>query len=484
LRAMQEQERAADREIAEILAAARAPTLFGDRPRIDPALRSELDLRRRQRADLRAERRRIVRDASSAPFALAAAFAPVLGRSGGFDLVVGNPPWVRAERLPRAMRDALAARYRWWKSGTGHGWQHLPDLAVAFVERGFTLLAPGGTMVFLVPAKLATAGYATACRAALAHRATIHRLADLGEDPRAGFEATTYPLGIMASRQLPPDGHVVRIGLRSDDPGQPQLLWQSSSEWAVGSPDVQRIATRLQREHPLIAESVLPQLGVKTGANEIFLDPPPCCAAWTRPAVRARDVSPFDARPGATLLWPADSRGRPWPTLPAALLEYLEPHTARLKRRADQQGGAWWQLFRTRAATADHRVVWRDLAKELQATVLHDPATVPLNSCYVAAMPSAAAADSLAAWLNSTPIRLLARLGAEPAANGFARFAARTIGKLPLPRDVLGHPVLASLALAAHDHSVQASLDDCVSDLLGLTRSERDTLLGLATHRR
>ena len=484
LRAMHEQEQAADREIAEILAAARAPTLFGDRPRIDATMRRELDERRRQRADLRAERRRLIRDASSAPFALAAAFAPVFGARGGFDLVVGNPPWVRAERLPRATRDALAARYRWWKSGSGAGWQHLPDLAVAFVERSFTLLAPGGTMALLVPAKLATAGYAMACRGALAQRATIHRVADLGNDPRAGFEATTYPLGVIATRQLPAEGHAIRIGLKGDDPAQPQSLWQSTSEWTVGSPDMQRIAARLAREHPLLGETVRPQLGVKTGANAVFVDPPASCRAWTRPAIRARDISPFAATPGATLLWPADSRGQPWRALPAELLQYLESHAALLKRRADQQSGPWWQLFRTQAATAEHRVIWRDLASELQATQLADRTAVPLNSCYVAAVPSAAAADSLAAWLNSTPIRALARLGAEPAANGFARFAARTVGKLPLPRNVLGDPVLASLTHAATDHDIQPALDECVSDRLGLTTAERDTLLALAPHRR
>lgn len=484
LRAMRAQEEAIDREIAELLAAARAPTLFGDRPRLDPGLRRDVEIRRQQRTQLRAERRRLVRDAVATPFALTAAFAPVTIGRGGFDLVVGNPPWVRAERLPVATRDALAARYRWWRSGAGSGWRHLPDLAVAFVERGFSLLAPGGTMALLVPAKLATTGYAAACRAALVHRSTLHRVADLGADPRAGFEATTYPLAIVASRRLPPLGHTVRLGLRSDDPAQPQLGWQTSGEWTTGSPNAQRIAARLAGEHPLLAEFVLPQLGVKTGANAAFLNPPNALLQWCRPAVRGRDVRPFSATPGAVILWPADSRGEAWESLPPPVAEYLKKHEAQLERRADQVTGPLWQLFRTRAATARHRVVWRDLATELQAAFIRDNDAVPLNSCYVAVMSSVGAAESLTAWFNSGPIRALARLGAEPAAGGCARFAARTIGKLPLPREVLGHPVLASFTHVAADREVQAALDQYVGTLLGLSNKERETLLGLATHRR
>ena len=483
VRAMREQEAAIDREIAELLAAARAPTLFGERPRLDAALRRDIAWRRRQRTLLRADRRNLLRDAVATPFALSAAFAPQLDR-GGFDLVVGNPPWVRAERLPPATRDALASRYRWWRSGTGAGWQHLPDLSVAFVERGFTLLAPGGTMALLVPAKLATAGYAAACRSGLTQRATIHRVADLANDARAGFDATTYPLAIIASRRLPPDGHAVRLGLRHDDPAQPQGAWRQSTEWTTGSPDAQRITARLAQVHPRLGERARPQLGVKTGANAAFLNPPDALHQWSRPALRGRDIRPFVATPRAMLLWPADSRGTPWRELPADIRAHLETSRARLERRADQLTGPWWQLFRTRAATAKHRVVWRDLASELQAAVVADPETVPLNSCYVAVLPSAIAAGSLAAWLNSSPIRALARLGAEPAAGGCARFAARTVGNLPLPVDALGHATLAAFTHAATNHDVQSDLDQCVSDMLGLTATERATLIHLAAHRR
>ncbi|MGH7524679.1 MAG: hypothetical protein ACREK8_10265, partial [Gemmatimonadales bacterium] len=86
--------------------------------------------------------------------------------------------------------------------------------------------------------------------------------------------------------------------------------------------------------------------------------------------------------------------------------------------------------------------------------------------------------------LNASPIRALARLNAEPAAGGCARFAARTIGSLPLPASVLGHPVLAALANTALNHDVQDAIDDCAVHILGLSRDECEVLTGVAANRR
>ncbi|MGH7524265.1 MAG: Eco57I restriction-modification methylase domain-containing protein, partial [Gemmatimonadales bacterium] len=104
LLALIEQESAVEHRIVDVLETGRAPTLFGDRARLTVTGRRTLESLRRRRTDLRVLRRHLERDQLSTPFALAAAFAPAMARRGGFDLVIGNPPWVRAERLPPADR--------------------------------------------------------------------------------------------------------------------------------------------------------------------------------------------------------------------------------------------------------------------------------------------------------------------------------------------------------------------------------------------
>src|SRR2546427_4999209 len=103
-------------------------------------------------------------------------FADLLAR-GGFDLVTGNPPWVRGERLPAQVREALATRYVTWRPAPGPGFAHLPDLAVAFVERTLELAAPGGAGALLVPAEPASSGHAEPLRRRLADTTRLERAA-------------------------------------------------------------------------------------------------------------------------------------------------------------------------------------------------------------------------------------------------------------------------------------------------------------------
>ena len=144
-----------EQQIAECLAAARAPTLFGERRGLDAELRRQLGALRTRMTEARRLERRLRREGEVPWFSYETQFGDVLAR-GGFDLVIGNPPWVRAEQLPHGVRTQLSRRYRWWRA-VGPGFAHQPDLALAFVERAGELLAPSGVMALLLPAKVATA---------------------------------------------------------------------------------------------------------------------------------------------------------------------------------------------------------------------------------------------------------------------------------------------------------------------------------------
>jgi hypothetical protein len=131
--------------------------------------------------------------------------------------------------------------------------------------------------------------------------------------------------------------------------------------------------------------------------------------------------------------------------------------------------------------------VWADLARDLMAVALTertDRQLIPLNSCYIAAMESRAEAERLAAWLNSTWIRIAARMSAVPAASGFARFAGATIGGLPLPTSVLRDSQLETITVTARaGELVQDELDDLTAHHLGLTGSDQSALRSLVASR-
>jgi hypothetical protein len=122
--------------IGELLNIARDRDLFGHRRGLSIDQRGRLRNLRRSLRDLRQARRTLRRDGAAPFLAFESHFGDVLS-CGGFDLLTGNPPWVRAERLPPRVRETLASRYGCWRShgARGGGFSHLPDLAVAFTER-------------------------------------------------------------------------------------------------------------------------------------------------------------------------------------------------------------------------------------------------------------------------------------------------------------------------------------------------------------
>ena len=101
---------------------------------------------------------------------------------GGFDAVIGNPPYVRIQGFPEDQIKYLTTHYR---SATGNC-----DLYVSFVERGFALLRDGGVLGFIVPNKFFRTDYGEGLRGLLSGKRALSRIVDFGANQV--FAATTY----------------------------------------------------------------------------------------------------------------------------------------------------------------------------------------------------------------------------------------------------------------------------------------------------
>lgn len=480
---VQHAERAAGIRIRDLITAARSPNLFGKPAGLTRETRGELAELRRTRSRLRGLLRRARRDEQLPWFHYQSHFADVFANHGGFDLVVGNPPWVRAERLAPEQRQALAGRYRWWRGGRHgrEGYAHHPDLSVAFLERATELAGPSGVVAMLVPAKLATTGYAGVARAELASRTTLHAVVDLSAESGAAFDATVYPMLVALRKEAPGAGHLVRAGL-----GSPPRIPQATlghSPWILSTDPVREALAAVRAEFPTVDAVARCHLGIKTGCNRVFLDPDaeiePELLRW---AVQGRDISAFQVHPRRRLLWTHDAGGEPLPGLPARARAWIDRHHQALTTRRDYIGGPVWTVFRTGPASAPHRVAWADLSRRLEAVALCRPRHrdfLPLNSCYLLTVDSAAVALRMSAWLNCTWLRAVARAGADPAANGFARFNARVVGGLPIPPSALCDSDLADLAgVGSAGRAYQEDLDDVAARHLALGPAHRRALAG------
>lgn len=113
-------------------------------------------------------------------------------RTGDFDVIVSNPPYVGARRLAHRRG---ADRLR--KEDTTAG----GDLYVRFVERILELLAEGGHFGVVVPNKIAVTDYARPCREQLLTQACLERVDDisaLGAFPGV----SVYPI-LLCGRKSP-----------------------------------------------------------------------------------------------------------------------------------------------------------------------------------------------------------------------------------------------------------------------------------------
>ena len=303
---------------------------------------------------------------------------PGVFERGGFDVVVGNPPYVRQERLG-PFKPYLALRY-----ASYHG---VADLYVYFYERGLELLAPGGKLSYIVTNKWLRAGYGEPLRRFLSERAEIEEVVDFGHAPI--FEdADTFPCIIVAHprpaepatpttpplvRVCPvPRERPVELSLDNyvHEHGYP-VPWgrYGAAPWSLEPPAVETLMETIRERGVPLAEFIgaKPYRGVLTGLNAAFLiddatraaliRDDPGCAEIIKPYLRGQDIQRWIPhwqglwmivlKSSAACSWPWAASGdeaeavfaRTYPSLYA----HLKPLQERLTARQDH-GRFWWEL--------------------------------------------------------------------------------------------------------------------------------------------
>ena len=304
-------------------------------------------------------------DYDSKAFDWAAAFPEIVAR-GGFDVVLGNPPYVRMERL-KAIKPYLEARYAVAADRA--------DLYCYFFEQALRLLrngTAGGRIGFIASSSFFKTDSGQKLREYLLANAQIEVVVDFG-DAQIFEGVTTYPAIVIARRRGTPDaGQRLRfLSLKRSAPEHFGKLFKTSADtlpqhrlglgpWQFEGDAMAQLRAKLSYGHPRLKEVYgAPCYGIKTGLNDAFV-----VTRAQRDALIARDprstelLKPF--LEGKDLKkWRIESRDLWLIYIPKdrisiddypAIRAHLAPYKLPLEQRATQQ--EWFELQQAQQAYA------------------------------------------------------------------------------------------------------------------------------------
>jgi type I restriction-modification system DNA methylase subunit len=212
-------------------------------------------------------------------------FGRVMKR-GGFDCVIGNPPYVRIQDLAEwAPREAKYYKQYFRSAKRGNF-----DLYIVFLERGLSVLRPEGLLGFIVPRKFMQADYGKAIRALLSDGQHVKSITNFSNNQvfaDSFVNTCVLILGKTASRRyqhvfipkLPPSESlavvVENIGRRKTDGVSLASLPSSSLSagmWTLASREELRLLKRLKVRCKTL-EQVSKRIfqGLKTGADKVYI---------------------------------------------------------------------------------------------------------------------------------------------------------------------------------------------------------------------
>ncbi|MDZ8202082.1 DNA methyltransferase [Microbacterium sp. SSW1-59] len=329
-----------------------------------------------------------------------AEFADVFG-DGGFDVVIGNPPYVDSETMVRTSPLERTFITGAFTSASGN-W----DLFVPFFQRAFDLTRSGGVCTMIVPNKIVSAPYAQALREYIEDHGSLVSITDVSRD--GIFDVDVYPV-IVTTRKAPSTGTVeVASGL---GPHNEVVLVElpGTGTWDGLFHEAPPAGTR-----PLSAIAAVHSAAAVAEAyalKEVLDDD---ASAMTKlKVINTGTIDPYSVD---WALWP---------------MRYIKQvYTAPVVAEAD--------LPKPKAWLGQSMIAVAGMAQRVEAVVSTPHTYLPAKSTVVVVPLSELDAYGLVALLNSTPFseRFIAANQFAAMAGGYVTITKTNLGVAPIPADL------------------------------------------------
>lgn len=229
----------------------------------------------------------------------------------GFDVVIGNPPYVRQELIA----DALMAEYRSRYSTI----YDRADIYIPFIERSLTALKPGGQLGFICADRWMKNRYGGPLRKFVAENFHLKFYVDMMDTPAFHSDVIAYPAITVIARDKAGPTRVARrpkidaktlirlaAELSGTETGQNRVeqmtgVLRDNQPWILDAADGVQLVRRLEATLPTLQEvGCKVGIGVATGADKAFIgkfDEMDVEPDRKLPLVMTRDIN------GGSVLW-------------------------------------------------------------------------------------------------------------------------------------------------------------------------------------
>lgn len=415
-------------------------------------------------------------------------FPEVLNDDGdfmGFDVVIGNPPYIRQEEFTE-LKPYLQSQFTCY-SGTA-------DLFVYFIELGLVILKTKGDFTFIIPNKWMRAGYGKNIRHYLLNH-QILKIIDFGDLP-VFEEATTYPCIIQVNKDDKkqylesttintlnlPEGLAYFI---SQNEVKVKISDLNEEGWNLSGGKTQKLLAKIKATGNPLSEFVDGKIfyGIKTGCNEAFvidketkeklIKDDANIVEIIKPFLAGRDIKRY-LHPKSDKYLIFAKRGieiKNYPTV----FNHLEKFKNKLEKRA---GGAKWYELQASPGDSEKfeetKIMYPDISKNLNF-ILDINKHYSVNTVYNIGSDS----KGLLGYLNSKLFLFYFQTISNSIRGGYLRFFTDYMKNCPIPNDLNKLEVIVNQILElkkqnpqADTTDLEAQIDQLVYALYGLTKDE------------
>jgi len=386
---------------------------------------------------------------------------PAITKVDGFDVVIGNPPYVRMEVF-KEIKQYLRDHYESHDERT--------DLYVYFIEKSLRLLKRGGLYGVIVSNKWVRSKYGERLRGVVIGNVTIKKMIDFGELPV--FQgAATFPVIFIARRGSPEEDYSFSftppfdkelfqrvtscaVALADAEKTKASLIPSknlSRSAWRFGAAHIETLLVKVTAAGEPLAKYTKGRIryGIKSGLVEAFVidketrqrlvEQSSDAVRLIKPYVLGDDVRNYHIRHEDRFLiytyHGVDMRGS------TSVLRHLEQFKTRLQNRATKQ--EWYELQQPQQRyVPDYespKIIYPDIAKESRFA-LDTSGLYPADTTFIIPLPDRYLLGVLNSRVVFFYLGMVCPVLGDARQGGRLRLKLNYIRELPIPRIDLSRP--------------------------------------------